>query len=65
MGANEIVDLYLEGFKTFQPQTFHFLNILIGEKSCFFCQNSGHNLSRIMLTIYLCKLTDKTYTIDR
>ena len=29
MGAHEIVDLYLEGFKTFQPQTFHFLNILI------------------------------------
>ena len=26
MGANEIVDLYLEGFKTFQSQTFHFLN---------------------------------------
>ena len=43
MGANEIVDLYLEGFKTFQPQTFHFLNILIGKEICFFCQNSGHN----------------------
>ena len=65
MGANEIVDLYLEGFKTFQPQTFQFLNILIGEKSGFFCQDSGHNLSRIMLTIYLCTLTDKMYTIDR
>ena len=43
MGANEIVDLYLEGFKTFQSQTFHFLNILRGKEICLFCQNSGQN----------------------
>ena len=55
MGANEIVDLYLEGFKTFQPQTFHFLNILIGKKICFFCQYSGHDqfiLQNLVLLVY-------------
>ena len=49
MGANEIVDLYLEGFKTFQPQTFHFLNTWISKEICFCCQNSSLSVGILVI----------------